>query len=383
MNAFFTSWYTASVSAAGISADKITEIVNIASPAPEKDTFWATLVVDSLLAGLAFLPGFNVAANAGASAVKNFLSSAVRQAKSLEAPARIILASSASVYGHLFPHDGSAASNLLEAGKLNAFLADLADDLSARLGPALETAVNNVTAFLDMASTGAFTSPYAPKLDEDTKNLEQALTTYVISIALSASTWFVGLARDTTINMLLDGSHGKLNVDYGCTKVEANGFCGSAIWQDSVNNQGLTLIQQESGLNNPYSIYQNFFGGEHPYTTPELLFVGAAKCRTRPGWGQGVSTLLIDGVPNFDCLSQLKVCTWNNDCKLGRTSDNMNCEYLEADCPPEAGYGWNPDRYKGMPSTVAEDYDTFYVAPGYMGPSRTGDLDMELRTTSR
>ncbi|KAL8915431.1 MAG: hypothetical protein Q9172_006866 [Xanthocarpia lactea] len=374
MNAFFSSWYTASIAASSATAAKVTAIVSIAAPPPGKEQFWKKLMVDSLLAGLAFLPGINVGANAATKVV----SSALRNAKKLEAPARMIMASSTSVYTKLFPLDGTAASNLLAAGQLQQYLGEVKDDLMARLSPALETAVNDVEAFLSMAGTGAFTSPSPPKLAEHTANLEQALTTYVVSIALSGTSWFVGRAPDTNINSILYN-----NMDYdGCTQITpaSLGWCGP-VWQDTPNNQAFSLVQQTSALNHPYDLYQKLFTGDKPLTTPELLFVGAAKCRSRPGWENGPGEMLVDGVPNFDCLSQMKVCTWNPSCQISR--DDNTCEYLEADCTPEAGYGFDGSNLGGYEGGLSFDDNYFYVPPGYLGPFKTGDLGgLELSTKS-
>ncbi|KAL8735631.1 MAG: hypothetical protein Q9166_000800 [cf. Caloplaca sp. 2 TL-2023] len=185
MNAFLYSWYQASINAAGTTADKITDTVNVASPAPDKkNEFFKTLVIDSLLAGLAFLPGISTGGN--------ILASTAKTIAKVEAPARMLMAASAPVYSNLFPHDGSAASNLIEQGELNTYLQNLAEDLTNRLSLALQSAINDKQAFLNLAETGMFSGAVPPSLPENTENLEQALTTYVVSVALSGSAWFVG-----------------------------------------------------------------------------------------------------------------------------------------------------------------------------------------------
>ncbi|KAI4264191.1 MAG: hypothetical protein L6R42_000705 [Xanthoria sp. 1 TBL-2021] len=402
LHKFYNTWYMASSFASGATAELIGKIVDITSPPPKQQQLWGTVLIDALLSGLAFLPVPGLAAGAAAGsrllssggAIK-YASTAVSTVKGLEAPGRIALTAAGSVYSKLFPHDGSAASNLIQAANLQVELTNLADQLAARLGPALDTAMNDAESFLNLTETGLYNSPTPPLLVNGTSNLEMAMTTYIVSISLSASTWFVGRAADTTINMLLDGSQGSLNVDYGCKAVDpASGWCGSAVWQDTPNNQGLTLIQAESGLNNPYDTYQKFMGTavfNKPVTNPELLLQGAAQCRQRlgAGWGGAAVTLWSGGVPNFDCLSQLKVCTWKPDCQIDNDVDANKCEYIEEDCQPETGYGYlTQDRPSGIGFSTgnavdADHLDDFYVPPGYMGPFRTGDLHgMQLRTTT-
>ncbi|CAO1602701.1 hypothetical protein XANCAGTX0491_006302 [Xanthoria calcicola] len=402
LNKFYNTWYLSSIFASTATAGLIGKIVDITAPPPEKQQFWASILVDALLSGLAFLPVPGLAAGAATGsrllssggAVK-YASAAVSTVKGLEAPGRIALTAAGSVYSKLFPHDGSAASNLIQAANLQVELTKLQDQLTERLGPALGIALNDAESFLNLTETGLYNSPHPPLLINGTANLEMAMTTYIASVSLGASTWFVGRAADTTINKLLDGSQGNLNIDYGCTAVDpAVGWCGSAVWQDTPNNQGLTLIQAESGLNNPYDTFQKFMGTavfDKPLTTPELLLQGAAQCRQRLGaaWGAEPVSLWSGGVPNFDCLSQLKVCTWKPDCKIDNDVDANKCEYIEEDCQPEAGYGWlTQDRPSGIGFSTGTDVDAdhlddFYVPPGYMGPFRTGDLGgLQLKTTT-
>ncbi|KAL8720103.1 MAG: hypothetical protein Q9225_002979 [Loekoesia sp. 1 TL-2023] len=374
LSAFFYSWYTASGTAAAATSDKIEQIVNVASPPPKAtQAAWKSMVIDSLLAGLAFIPW--------TSAGSTFFSSTARAVKNAEAPGRVLLAASSGVYGHVFPNDGSAASDLIDIATLKGDLRDFVDDLQSRLSPALETAINNITSFLEMANTGAFSSPDPPSLPKQTEGLEQALTTYIVSIALSSANWVGVVAPNTDVNALLNGTLGHLNMKYDCGSVDPVTKICSAIWSDVPNNQGFTMVQTTSFLNNPYEKYQKYFGldGGNHWTTPELLLVGAAKCRLKPGWGTGVSVTIENGDLNFDCLSQLKICTYNIECT---EQQEGNCEYKESDCPAESGFGHDPNRYRGMPDMQAEAGNSFFVPPGYMGPFATADnLQYPLRGT--
>ncbi|KAI4260878.1 MAG: hypothetical protein LQ352_000033 [Teloschistes flavicans] len=374
IEAWFHNWYTASGTAAARTSNKITDIINVAAPPPKADTsIWKHLAIDALLSGLAFLPGVGEGLRV--------ISSTAAVVRRVESPVRAVLAASGSVYGQIFPHDGSAASDLIGIGTLATQLENFAGDLASRLEPALNTSLNSVDDFLKMANTGVFSSAKASSLVQDTNNLEQALTTYIVSTALSGAAWNAVVSPQTDVDSLLSGGAGKLNINYGCQATDpTTGIC-NAIWNDKANNQGFTLVQSDSFLNNPSDAMQNFFGStkHDPYTTPELLLVGAAKCRLRPGWGTGVGVQMIDGEMNFDCLSQMKVCTYNVDCK---ETDEGNCLYKEADCPAEKGYGYDRDRYRGMPDEQATSGNSFYVPPGYMGPFKTGGLEYPLRWTS-
>ena len=371
ISAFFYSWYTASISAASTASNKITGIVNVASPPPQAtQSVWKSMAIDSLLAGLAFIPGISEASTV--------FSSTARAVKNAEAPGRALIAASASVYGHVFPNDGTAASDLIDIATLQKDLLDFVDDLQSRLAPALEAALNDLDGFLTWAGTGAFTGPDPPNLPQQVEGLDQALTTYIISVALSSANWVGVVSPATDVNALLGGQIGHLNMDYGCTSVDSVTKICNAIWQDVPNNQGFTMVQTSSFQNNPYDKYKEYFFTQ--MTTPELLLVGAARCRLKPGWGTGVSITIEGGDLNFDCLSQMKICTYNTECT---EQQEGSCEYKESDCPAESGFGYDRDRYRGMPDEQATAGNSFFVPPGYMGPFATAsNLEYPLRSTS-
>ncbi|KAL8668788.1 MAG: hypothetical protein Q9168_006592, partial [Polycauliona sp. 1 TL-2023] len=354
MNAFFNTWHTAASTALSLTADQVTAITTIAAPPPQAQlNAWKAGLVNALLAGLAFLPGIS-----GASTL---LSTAARTVKTFEAPGRILLAASSSVFARIFPTDGSAESNLQNIGTLTKVLSDFVNDVTARLQPALDQSINNVTAFRQMASTGAFSGEFPPRLDNATLDLSTAIRTYIASVALNSAGWYGVVAPNTNVPQLLSGASGKPNLNYGCTAVDpATNRC-NAIWWDAPNNQGFTLVQGSSVLNNPFDKFTGLLdaAGGIPITTPESLLVGAAKCRLRAGWGTVAPAVTLDeGEINFDCMSQLKICTYNTAC----TADTENCKYLESDCPVESGFGYNPRRVSGAMQDDS-DYE-FKVEPG-------------------
>lgn len=119
------------------------------------------------------------------------------------------------------------------------------------------------------------------------------------------------------------------------------------------------------------------------HITPEQLFVGSAKCRQKPHWGS-VGVSFENGEMNFDCLSHLKMCTHNYGYEqedYGNIEDEgSNRKYLEEDCPTQAGWGYNSNRYDlgyeySVPSSVC------FVESGYMGPVRTGSFEQSLKGT--
>ncbi|KAL8901735.1 MAG: hypothetical protein Q9207_005061 [Kuettlingeria erythrocarpa] len=371
MSAFFNTWWTASQFALSNVADKAEDIVNIAAPPPESPAQGLqNILLNALLAGLAFLPGI--------SAGSNILSTTARTLKTLEAPGRAILTASSTVFGRLFNTDGSAEANLINIATLKKELAGFVKLLSGRLDSALEVAINDHKEFLNMANTGAFSAEQPPSLPDATAGLEQALTTYIVSVALSSAGWNGVVAPNTDVNALFAGGP---NIDYGCTAVDPITKQCNAIWQDVPNNQGFTLVQSSSMLNNPYDKFQGYFGNVNgpPLTTPELLLVGAAKCRLKPNWGSA-SIAIEAGAVSFDCLSQLKICTYNYGCTQGDSGEGGVCKYLESDCGAEGGYGYINDRFYGS-GDFNQQNDDFYVEPGYMGPFRTGDLEYGLKWT--
>ncbi|KAL8756372.1 MAG: hypothetical protein Q9199_002985 [Rusavskia elegans] len=373
MNVFFNTWHDASEFAFSATSGKITEIITPASPAPQaKQDALKSVMINALLAGLAFIPGI--------SAGGNILSTAARTVKTLEAPGRALLTASSTVYGRIFATDGSAESNLVNIGKLQSDLSDFKDAFKNRLGPALDGVINNETEFLAMANTGAFSAEFPPRIENATAGLESALTTYIVSVALSSAGWYGVVAPKTNVDALLSGQLGALNMNYGCPAVDpVTKQCHGKIWHDIPNNQGFTMVQGSNFQNDPYDKFWGYFGNPngHTLTTPEQLLVGAARCRQKPNWGS-VGISFENGEMNFDCLSQLKICTYNYGYVQ---SDGASLKYLESDCPTEKGFGYDIDRYDlGQDFARASHY--CFVEPGYMGPMRTGHIDGPLKTTS-
>jgi hypothetical protein len=58
---------------------------------------------------------------------------------------------------------------------------------------------------------------------------------------------------------------------------------------------------------------QWFGGGDQAYTKPELLFRGAAKCAaaSKASQGSGIPVSISKSGFNTECLSNMRVCTWN------------------------------------------------------------------------
>ncbi|CAO1597530.1 hypothetical protein XANCAGTX0491_001337 [Xanthoria calcicola] len=373
MNVFFNTWHDASEFAFSETSAKVTQIITTAAPPPEstQDALKST-IINALLAGLAFIPGLSTGGN--------ILSTAARTVRTLEAPGRALLTASSTVYGRIFATDGSAESNLVNIGKLQSSLSDFKDSFKQRLGPALYGAINNETEFLAMANTGAFSAEFPPRIENATAGLESALTTYLVSVALGSAGWYGVVAPNTNVDALLSGQLGEVNVDYGCSAVDpVIKQCHGKMWHDIPNNQGFTMVQGHSFLNNPYDQFWGFFGNPngHVLTTPEQLLVGAARCRQRPNWGS-VGITFENGEMNFDCLSQLKICTYNYEYVQW---DGAGNKYLEADCPTEEGFGYDRNRYETS-SDYSRTSHYAFVEPGYMGPMRTGHIDEPLKTTS-
>ncbi|KAL9026138.1 MAG: hypothetical protein Q9180_007532 [Flavoplaca navasiana] len=380
IKAFFETWNSASDAAFANTASKVADLVTTAAPAPDSPkNAWKNVIIEALLAGLAFLPGINAGAQA--------LNSAARQIKAFEAPGRAILTASSSVYREVFNTDGSAEANLVNIGQLSEQLAGFNTEFKNRLDPALNQAINNITAFRQMANTTIFSIEEPPRVNSATVRLEAALTTYLVSIALSSAGWYGVAAPQTDVDALLKGQLGELNIDYGCPDGVDPVIkqCKGKIWQDVPNNQGFTLVQGHSFLNDPWAQFDGFFGNNgNPHTTPEQLFVGAAKCRQKPNWGS-VGVSFENGEMNFDCLSQLKICTYNygyvQEDYGGVEDEGSNRKYLEEDCSMEEGWGYNSNRYD-LGYEYSRSSSVCFVEPGYMGPMRTGSIEQRLKGTS-
>lgn len=137
---------------------------------------------------------------------------------------------------------------------------------------------------------------------------------------------------------------------------DKNGQCDT-FWYDSVADTTYALISTDSrNRDSDYTTdMQTFLSG---MTTGELLFTGAANC----GGGTSKSTVTVsNGAVNTDCLSSMKVCTWDQSPKK-----KGDWEPLFSDCGDFDGFAPIP-RWTSMPDS-GDGTSCMGTGPDIKGP---------------
>ncbi|KAI9836018.1 MAG: hypothetical protein M1838_005141 [Thelocarpon superellum] len=341
INNFFTSWWLATQLAAARASFKIDAIVNLLDP-PQTTGLVVQDILTALLAGLAFIPApidiilaesLNIATHVALASVMTAL---------VVAP---------GVCRGLFPAKTNDTRSV-EISQLNSELADLDNEISARLAPALATAQNDLTSFTQLASTGAFSAHPPLALDQQTTGLDQAFTTFILTTCLANTNWIGAVALDTSPQQLATNGT-KIQYDLDCQAYDANGVC-NAWWYDSTDNAAFTLDSMSERSDNPYNRIHTILSSG--WSTGDQLFSGAYDCNKAGNYGRGVIVNFDNGKLNTDCISQLKMCTFEKQCTFPGTCQEFS------DCDNQNGFGF-------VPGAVKKGY--FTVPSGYLGPLLT------------
>jgi hypothetical protein len=157
--------------------------------------------------------------------------------------------------------------------------------------------MNDTDSFRLLASTGAF-SGLKPVTNDITNAILSGLNTFLISQAYQANGVIITRLFNTSVRALQTNGT-KLNFDTSCDQdYDQYGVCNT-YWYDE--SEGTTYALTTSSDNWRDTSYnkdmQTWFSN---FTTPQLLFQGAAQCA--PGSSPSVFS--------STCLSSMKVCTW-------------------------------------------------------------------------
>lgn len=354
-NWFFT-YYLAISGANGLTLDNVNTITRTLNlPTPK------TFKLFDLLAGLAFV--FGLISPSGYAAVIPRLGEKTG-GFGAQAPGEYILR---AVQG-----SPTLSKNLLETGnlqdsdiqvaELGTQLARVVSQLENNVQNALVLVMSNSSLFLSFVSDGFF-STQIENLNTLAQNVTLSLNTFIVSQALQNDKVIITRALDTDVNALqLNGSaHG---YDTGC----GNGYnewniCGNW-WYDSTHGISYGLESQQNMVNNYTDPLLSLFN--LGITTPELLFLNSQICADAAGSTQGNApgtTLTMNGgVWNTECISNLKICTWD--------TVNMGVEYEFTDCPKEDAFA-NAGCGASM-ELVQVVVPTTYLGPYLTNPSYEG-----------
>ena len=337
INNFFNSWWLATQFAASRAALKIDPIVELLDPVKTQNVLLQNILT-GLVSGLAFIPTpgdiFPGISDMTKVAMKSGITALV------VAP---------SIIRSIFPED-TDDTRMVQMAQLKSQLGNLEDGISNRLGPGLQTAQNDVTSFVQMASTGAFSAHPPFALDTQTEALDLAFTTFLVSTCIMSNNWQGAVAVDTSPQALAtNGTAAQYDID--CDGYDANNVC-NAWWYDEDNNDAYTLTSLDNLMDNPYAKIHGILS--NGWSTGAQLFGGARRCSQAQNLGKGVLVDVSNGSITFDCLSQLKMCTFDKHCT------STKCEF--SDCDSEPGFR------DGFENSRTSDTRTLTVPAGYLGP---------------
>ncbi|KAL8827727.1 MAG: hypothetical protein Q9191_003009 [Dirinaria sp. TL-2023a] len=345
-NWFFT-YYMAVGGANGLSADSVNTIARTLN-LPEPRTF---PIID-LLAGLAW--SFGLLSPSGYAAALPYLGQKV-EGLAAQAPGEYLLRAiqNAPTLSRNLINKGDLSDSDVQVAELSSGLARIVSQLETNIQNSIVLVMSNFSLFFDFVQDGFF-STQIENLNTLTQNVTLSLNTYVVSQALQNDKVIITRALNTDINELqMNGSAHQY--DTGCGHgYDEWGMCGSW-WYDSTNRISYGLESQKDMLNNYTDPLESLFN--QGITTPELLFLNSQYCADAAGSTQGnapgTSLSTTTGVWNTECISNLKICTWD--------AVKMSTFNEYTDCDRESAFGMNG-------CGAAEEIEQMVVPASYIGP---------------
>ena len=256
----------------------------------------------------------------------------------------------------LYPID-TPASQLVQIADLKNQLGTLIGQVQGNLNKTIVSVMADPKEFLAFASQGNFTAS-APSLPDQQQYLLYGFNTYIISTCLSGNNIYGTIAKDTNVQSLAtNGSQNSLNYDISaCIGYNSENVCDS--WWYSGNYASTFGLDHFSHLERGYGdLMTQMF---QKYTTGQLLFDNAYACNQNGNYGKPVSVTVNAAGLNTQCLSQLRVLTWDMSCT---DVTNKRCEFLEEG--PQGQFLGNC----GSHSYFSVMDDPVYCVPhAYLGP---------------
>ncbi|KAG6989892.1 hypothetical protein G7Y79_00061g092790 [Physcia stellaris] len=317
-NWFFT-YYMAVTGANGLAADSVGTIARTLN-LPEPKAF----PILDILAGLAF--AFGLLSPSGYAAALPKLGQRI-EGLAAQAPGEYLLRAiqnSPTLSRVLLDHKGLDDSNL-QISALSSDLARIVSQLQTNIQNTIVLVMSNYSTFFDFVEDGFF-STQIDNLNTVTQNVTLSLNTYIVSQALQDDDVIITRALNTDVNELqLNGS--AYQYDTGCGYgYDEWGMCG-CWWYDSTNRISYGLESKKDMLNNYTDALESLFN--QGITTPELLFMNSQFCADSAGSTQGnapgTSLSTDTGVWNTECISNMKICTWDT-VNLGVENEYTDCE---------------------------------------------------------
>ncbi|KAL8688809.1 MAG: hypothetical protein Q9218_005374 [Villophora microphyllina] len=355
INQYFGSWYTAvgdSATTAGLNVDAIVQLID-----PPSDTH---LILDDILIALtgifAVIPGLG--ANVG-DVMNRVVEDATEVAQTLRTGLQFIenaIIGFPQIGRFLYPID-TPASALLQIADLKNQLGGLVAQVQSNMNKTVSSVMADPAEYLAFASQGNFTAN-PPSLPDQTQYLLYAFNTYVISAGLRGNNIYGTIAKDTNVQALAtNGSQNNLAFDISsCIGYNSENVCDT--WWYSGNYASTFSLDHFSHRERSFGdVMTELF---QKYTTGQLLFDNAYACNQNGNYGKPVSVTVNEQGINTQCLSQLRILTWNMECN---DVHNKQCEFLEEG--PQGQFLGNC----GSHSYFSVMDDPVYCVPnGYLGP---------------
>lgn len=355
VNQYFGSWYDAvggAATLAGLNVDQIVQLIN-----PPDTT---NLIMDNILIALtgifAVAPGLGY--NVG-NALDQIVKTGMEVSKSLRLGLVFVenaIIGFPQIGRFLYPID-TPASQLVQIADLKNRLGDLIAQVQGNLNKTVVSVMADPTEFLAFASQGNFTAS-APSLPDQQQYMLYGFNTYIISACLAGNNIQGTIALGTNVQSLAtNGSQNSLAYDLSaCVGYNSENVCDT--WWYSGNYASTFGLNDFSHKERSYGdLMTTLF---QKYTTGQLLFDNAYACNQNGQYGQPAKVTVNAGGLNTQCLSQLRVLTWDMSCTNIR---DRQCEFLEEG--PQGGFLGNCGSHSYF---SVMDEPVYCVPNGYLGP---------------
>lgn len=311
------------------SALAVPSIIATLDPDKKTDTTRGT-IIGALTAGLALLsiPSMGALVPATTSAIGSLLVTGLQQAP--------------GVAQALWPSD-DPSTQVIQMGELASELGRFSTDIGHTLDNGLSVIMNNVSAFAQFASAGAFSGQDVPSIPKETVHLDLGFKTYLVTKAMVANDWLVFWgppdgADGAWFNSTPDSNAEKFKCNPKpegiCDTIDSRGvppLCQPGDWgtYTSPASHRAYYPSQQHGRNDPPSARLLHAIADNKWGTLDTIFDGAYECTVNGGGASGappVVRVLEGGRFDFSCLSQLRMET---GCKeLASKGWEKGCNYF-------------------------------------------------------
>ncbi|KAL8977981.1 MAG: hypothetical protein Q9205_006327 [Flavoplaca limonia] len=360
INQYFGSWYMAVGGAVSLASLNVEEIVHLLNP-PDNTNLIISDILIALTGVFAVAPGLGL--NIG-----NVLDKAVTKATETQKTLRTSLqfvedaiTGFPTIGRYLFPID-TAASSIVQIAELKNELGNLIGEVQGNLNKTVVSIMADPQEFLAFASQGNFTAA-CPSLPDQQQYMLYAFNTYIISTCLRGNNIYGTIAKDTNVQSLAtNGSQHNLNDEFkdiasSCEGYNSENICSE--WWFSGNYNSTFGLNHFSHIDRSFhDVLKTIFT---KYTTGQLLFDNAYACALNGKQDAPVAVTVNSAGVNTQCLSQLRIVSWDMSCDGVR---DKQCEFEDG---VEANGMFLRSCGSGSYFSVM-DMPVYCVPRGYLGP---------------